>query len=147
MSDFSDSMAGLPVSIRSQWWRRSPNTCCSKKILLLLVWLLLFTFSLYMLLHVLIHDTYILYSSVVVSYSSGPLIGYLADVKFGRYKIIKFGSIVSFLTSILYLFSIFIGGTIGTVLSSLAIIIMFWFCVFYSSHASLHNRLGNRCHF
>ena len=57
-----------------------------------------------MLLHVLIHDTYILYSSVFVSYSSGPLIGYLADVKFGRYKIIKFGSIVSFLTSILYFF-------------------------------------------
>ena len=59
------------------------------------------------------------------NYSSGPLIGYLADVKFGRYKIIKFGSIVSFLTSILYFFSIiFIGGTIGTVLSSLAIIII-----------------------
>ena len=77
-----------------------------------------------MLLHVLIHDTYILYSSVFVSYSSGPLIGYLADVKFGRYKIIKFGSIVSFLTSILYFFSIFIGGIIGTVLSSLAIIII-----------------------
>ena len=104
MSDFSDSMAGPQSSIRSHWWRRSPNTCCSKKILLLLVWLLLFTFSLYMLLHVLIHDTYILYSSVFVSYSSGPLIGYLADVKFGRYKIIKFGSIVSFLTSILYFF-------------------------------------------
>ena len=84
-------MAGPGVSQSSghsrwkQWWRRSPNTCCSKKIL---VWNMLFTFSLCMLLHVLTRNAYILIFLVVISYSSGPLIGWLADVRFGRYEVI-----------------------------------------------------------
>ena len=45
----------------------------------------------------------IYYSTLfLVSYSSAPIIGWLADVKFGRYKMILFGSIASSLVSILY---------------------------------------------
>ena len=94
-----------------QWWRRSPNTCCSKKILLLLMWQMILRFSL---------DVFTIYSSLfVTNMNSGtiscitgsllaPVIGWLADVKFGRYEIIKFGSLVSFLVSILFYLEIFI---------------------------------------
>ena len=65
-------------------------------------------------------------ASVVVSYSFAPLVGWLADVRFGRYEVIKFGSIASFLASILYYFAMITGvgvTTVSNVLLSLAIII------------------------
>ena len=63
--------------------------------------------------------------SVIASYSSGPLIGYLADVRFGRYEVIKFGSFASFLASILYYFALFTRGddsVLSNVMSSLAVV-------------------------
>ena len=99
----SESMAGPRISQSSghsrwkQWWR-STNTCCSKKILLLLVWQVLFTMS-WIFLTFFTSDN-VLYASTFLSYSFAPLLGWLADVRFGRYEIFRFGSIVSFLASI-----------------------------------------------
>ena len=39
-----------------------------------------------------------------------PVIGWLADVKFGRYEIIKFGSLISFIVSIFFYLAVFIEG-------------------------------------
>ena len=120
-------MAGLRVSQSSghshwkQWWRRSPNTCCSKKILLLLVWHVLFTLS-YGIIVFASNGSIVTYISIFLSYAFAPLIGWLADVKF-----IKFCSIASFLSSILYYFSIFTGGGVSTssnVLLLIAIVIV-----------------------
>ena len=119
-------MAGSQSSDHScwkQWWRRSPNTCCSKKILLLLVWHMLFTFSFLLLTYVIIANTIVYFSSTFLLSTFAPLIGWLADVRFGRYEVIKFGSIVPFLASILYYFTMITGGgdsTLSTVLGSLA---------------------------
>ena len=68
-------------------------------------------------------STQFYFSSNLVSFVLGPFIGWLADVKFGRYEIIKFGSLVSFLTSILVYLAIFIGerSTLATVFYSIAV--------------------------
>ena len=61
------------------------------------------------------------------SYTFAPLIGWLADVRFGRYKVIKFASLSSFLASIFYYFAMFTGGgvsTLSNVLFSVAIVIV-----------------------
>ena len=52
------------------------------------------------------------------------LIGWLADVRFGRYEVVKFGSIVSFLASILYYFGILTGGGDST-LSNVLLLVAF----------------------
>ena len=93
-------MAGPRVSLQSsghshwkQWCRRrSPNTCCSKKILLLLVWQTLFTVSLGILSFVPTHSKNLLFASELLSYSFAPLIGWLADVRFGRYEVASLAS-------------------------------------------------------
>ena len=113
-----------------QWWRRSSNTCCSKRILLLLVWQVLFIFSYSVLIHKVptyMYNRVVFQTSTFLSYSFAPLIGWLADVRFGRYDVIKFGSIVSFLASILYYFAMFAGesaSTLSTVLYSVAYVIV-----------------------
>ena len=114
VSQFSDH------SCWKQWWRRSPNTCCSKKILLLLVWQFLFVLSWVLL--TLYVDDFILFISIFLSSTFAPLIGWLADVRFGRYKVINLGFIVSFPASILYYFAFFTreGSSHRTVLLSLA---------------------------
>ena len=95
-----------------QWCKRSPNTCCSKKILLLLVWNILIRFSrdipsLYGPdVHVLSSHLYLIFNHLSLTFA--PFIGWLADVKFGRYETIKFGTIISFLTSILFYFELII---------------------------------------
>ena len=66
----------------------------------------------------------VLLTSVLLSFSFDPFIGWLADVRFGRYEVIKFDSIVSFLASILYYFAMFAGesvSTLSTVLYYIAI--------------------------
>ena len=122
-------MASSVITSRwKQWWRRSPNTCCSKKILLLLVWNILFKFS-----HG-IHSVSLVEVSpqinITVYLLSGflsvilaPFVGWLADVRFGRYELVKFGSILSFLTSIIFYFELLIGvgSTLTTVLYSVAV--------------------------
>ena len=125
-------MAGPRVSQSSdhsrwkQWWRRSPNTCCSKKILLLLMWQTFFTLSSGILSFVPTHNKIVLVTSMFFSYFFAPLIGWLADVRFGRYETIKFVSFTSFLASILYFFTMITGRgytTLSTALLSLAIVI------------------------
>ena len=93
------------------WWRRSPNTCCSKKILLLLVWQMMHRLSWSV---IAIYSTKFvrpknltIISSIVASLLA-PLLGWLADVRFGRYEIIKFGSLTSFFVSILFYLAVFI---------------------------------------
>ena len=129
-------MAGPRVSQSSghsrwkQWWRRSSNTCCSKSILLLLVWQVLFSFS-WAILIFSVTNKFVYFTSIFVSYSLAPLIGWLADVRFGRYEVIKFGSIASFLASILYYFAMLTGGgdsTLSYVLWSVAIVIFNFGC-------------------
>ena len=125
----SESMAGPRSSGHSrwkQWRRRSHNTCFSKKILLLLVWQALFSLSWSLLVHVSTVNAVVLDISTFLSYSFAPLIGWLADVKFGRYEVIKFGSLSSFLASILYYFSMITSGdsTLSNVLWSIAIVVV-----------------------
>ena len=101
----SEFMVGLRVSQSSshscwkQWWRR---TCCSKKILLLLMWQVLFSFSNSVPVALAPSlDPTVFFASNFLANCFAPIIGWLADVRFGRYKIIIFGSIAS-LASILY---------------------------------------------
>ena len=126
-------MAGPRVSQSSghgrlkQWWKRSPNTCCSKKILLLLVWYMFFIFSSNILRFSAFRhfgNTGILFASKCFAYCLAPLVGWLADVRFGRYKMIKFGSLVSFLASILYYFALLTTSTLSNVLFSAAAVII-----------------------
>ena len=122
-----------------QWWRRSPNTCCSKKILLLLVWLASFTFSRSVLVYAVptyIRNGIVLQTSIFLSSTFAPLIGWLADVRFGRYEVIKFSSIVYFLASILYYFAMFAGesvSTLSTVLYSIAFVIVSFQFISYAT--------------
>ena len=52
-----------------------------------------------------------------------PFVGWLADVRFGRYELVKFSSILSFLTSIIFYLELLIGqgSTLTTVLYSVAV--------------------------
>ena len=86
---------------------------------------MLFSFS-WAILVFTVTNKFVYFTSIFVSYSLAPLIGWLADVRFGRYEVIKFGSIASFLASILYYFAMFTGGgdsTLSYVLWSVAIVI------------------------
>ena len=69
-------------------------------------------------------NTGILIASDCLSYYLAPLVGWLADVKFGRYEMIKFGSLVSFLASILYYFALLTTSTLSNVLFSAAVVII-----------------------
>ena len=95
-------------------WERLQNTWCSKKILLLLVWQVLFTFSWRLLLMYGLYSMKgrILISLEVISILLAPLIGWFADVKFGRYEIIKLGILLSFFAS-LFTFILIITGSIA----------------------------------
>ena len=122
-----------------QWWRRSSSTCCSKRILLLLVWQVLFTFSWSVLVYTV--PTYMIngivfHTLIFLSYSFAPWIGWLADVRSGRYEVFKFGSIASFLASILYYFAMFAGesaSTLSTVLYSIAFVIVSFQFISYAA--------------
>ena len=48
--------------------------------------------------------------SLIVGSLLAPLLGWLADVKFGRYEIIKFGSLTWFSGSILFFLAVIIEG-------------------------------------
>ena len=78
----------------------------------------------------------VLYPSIFLSYSFAPFIGCLADVGFGRYEVIKFGSIASFLASLLYYFAMFAGesaSTLSTVLYSIALVIVSFLFISYAA--------------
>ena len=102
-------------------WKRSPNTCCSKKILLLLLWNILIQFS---------RETIEFYRTNVsvhfyltlnlVPFALAPFAGWLGDVRFGRYKIIKFGSMACFLSSVLFYSEFLDSGTLSSVFYSVS---------------------------
>ena len=93
-------------STRRQKWKIH-STCCRKEILLLLIWQMLFTFYHYL---VIFDELFVPtdFSSVGViiipniGYALSPIVGWLADVKLGRYKVIIYASMGSFISSILY---------------------------------------------
>ena len=89
---------------QKQWCNRSSNTCCSKKILLLQVWQVLFTFSWILLIETKVVSLNFTFISISNYFSLflAPFIGWLADVKFGRYAVVKFGLLLSFLASVFY---------------------------------------------
>ena len=60
--------------------------------------------------------------SLVVTSLLVPLNGWLADVRFGRYEIIKFGSLVSFFVNILLYLAVFIE-ELRNALSTLSLVI------------------------
>ena len=90
----------LLEKLRSSCWKqrcnRSSNTCCSKKILLLQVWQVLFTFSWIILIETKVVSLNFTFISISNYFSLflAPFIGWLADVKFGRYAVVKFGSLL-----------------------------------------------------
>ena len=90
----------------SRWkqWKRSLSTCCSKKILLLQMWQVFFTFSWIILVETRAASINFRFISITNFFSLllAPFIGWLADVKFGRYAVVKFGSLLSFLASVFY---------------------------------------------
>ena len=65
-------------------------------------------------------------SSILFSYSLAPLVGWLADVRFERYEVLRFGPWVSLPASILYFFAMITEGgdsTLSNALLTVAIII------------------------
>ena len=107
-----------------QWLRRIPTRYYSK--ILLLIWVVLLHFSWDIIQDYPNNIESVVSASVFFSFSFAPLVGWLADVKFGRYKVIKFGSLALFLASILHYFAmVTIGGasTLSNVFLSLAIVI------------------------
>ena len=94
---------------RKLWWksRRSPNTCCSKKIVLLLAWTAFFNFSKCTMIKVIDYSMPSVFTmvSMLVSKLLAPFIGWLADVKLGRYETIKFASLFSFIANVLVFFA------------------------------------------
>ena len=104
----SESMAGPRVSQFSgqscwkKWWKRSPNTCCSKKILLLLVWQMLFFLSWRLLIYIPTGNVVVLFISTFLSCTFAPLIGWLADVRFGRYDELERWLIVTLMRPVQY---------------------------------------------
>ena len=80
--------------------------------------------------------TGILLASQCFPFCFALLIGWLADVRFGRYEMIKFGSLVSFPASILYYFALLTSSTLSNVLfSTAAVIINFGVSCYYAAMA------------
>ena len=98
-----------------QWWRKSS----SKKILLLIMWQLLFKFSW----GIRASGPWDNFKSVrilseFVSFLSPPFVIWLADKTIGRYEMVKFGSIITFIASIfLYLVIILQEGSVLRIIS------------------------------
>ena len=100
-------------------WKRSPNTCCSKKILLLLVWNILLQFSREIIEFYRTNVSFHLYLTLnLLPFALAPFAGWLGDVRFGRYKIIKFGSIIYFLSSVLFYSEFLVSETLSSVFYS-----------------------------
>ena len=78
-----------------KWWRRLN----SKKIMLLLMWQVMSTFSFGILMHWSLHRFDQVSSLFSIIFT--PFLTWFADVKFGRYEVIKFGTLVSFFAGIL----------------------------------------------
>ena len=80
-----------------------------RKIVLLLMWEVLFKLSLGLLLGNVVLDYEIISITMCLSLLLAPLVGLLADVRFGRYEIIKTGSLISFFACLLHYFALLMG--------------------------------------
>ena len=91
-----------------QLWR---SAITWRKILLLLMWEMLFKLSFGLLIGNKIVTLDHIFISVTESVSLllAPLVGLLADVKFGRYEIIKTGSLVAFFASLFHYGALLLG--------------------------------------
>ena len=94
---------------RRQWWRRIPKTCSYKRILILLVRQVLFDLprgvlanTAYMLTSNSSYMPYIYMVSHSGSHILAPFIGWIADVKLGRYKVIIHSILASFCACIIF---------------------------------------------
>ena len=119
-----ESMACLSHSFshhQQYWLRRIPTRYYSK--VLLLIWVVLLHFSWDIIQDYPNNIEVVVSTSVFFSFSFVPLVGWLADVRFGRYEVIKFGSLASFLASILYYFAMVTIGGASNVFLSLAVVI------------------------
>ena len=65
------------------------------------------------------------------AFSFAPFIGWLADVRLGRYDITRFGSTLSLSVSFFYYFAVLNASTLSTVLMSISIVVF---------------RFGNTCY-
>ena len=102
----SDKMNGSWL-LRLKWLWRTGISC--RKILLLLMWEVLFELSWGLFIgnkEVKYHDFVFMSITKCLSLLLAPLVGLLADVKYGRYEVIKAGSLVSFLACLFYYFAL-----------------------------------------
>ena len=124
---------------------------CSKKILFLLVWYLLFSFSWSAFVNVPINNDIVNFTSLFLSYCFAPLIGWLADVRFGRYEVIKiiwFNCFYSSQHIVLFCYAYWrCFYTEHSAVVSSNICSQLWFYMLHSSHASLLDRSDNWCYF
>ena len=88
---------------------RSAITC--RKILLLLMWEVLFKLSFGLLIgnRVMTLDSVFISVTKSLSLFLAPFVGLLADVRFGRYEIIKTGSLVAFFASLFHYCALLLG--------------------------------------
>ena len=116
-----------------QLWR-SGITC--RKILLLLMWEILFKVSWGLLIgnKVVTLDYIFISVTKCLSLLLAPLVGLLADVKFGRYEIIKTGSLVAFFASLFHYFALLLGEDVSLLRTLL-------FCA-----ATIFACFGNTCY-
>ena len=108
------------VSTGKRWCGRKPVCACwCRKILLLFFWQALFA----------CHDnSSVLVTDVMFDFGLSlmiisPFIGWLADVKLGRYKVIVFASLVAFLSSIVYFLGFIFGDDYWSKITSLTYIV------------------------
>ena len=93
------------VSTGKRWCGKKPLcSCWRRKILLLFFWQTLFA----------CHDSSVKVVEVIFDFGSAlmiisPFIGWLADVKLGRYKIIVFTSLVSFISRMVHFLGLIFG--------------------------------------
>ena len=67
------------------------------------------------------HVFQIVYNYKFLPYFIAPVIGWLADVKFGRYGVMKFASMASFLSSVFLFFALITGIGVSTLDSLLTV--------------------------
>ena len=116
---------------------RQSSILFSRKILLLLMWEMLFKLSWCLLIEGTSKTGNLEIISISITESISlllaPLAGLLADVKLGRYEIIKIGTIISLLASLLYYCGLLLGGTIKTLLFCTTIILFCFSDTCYSA--------------
>ena len=113
-----------------EYHKRVPKACCHPRIVLLLLWKFLFTSSVDLLANsrlILLQSsqlqTAIFNTSILVSSLLAPLIGWLADVKLGRYRVLICVFIGLFVSNIFYVVSVFTSKMISELFSYIGVLV------------------------